>query len=234
MSDALPQAARPKDGGTPVGVRTETYEWIKAYIATLPRDKGVFLTELDVAKAAGASRTPVREAFMRLESEGLIERIPRRGAFVPPLSDAEIRAVMEARRMIEVWSVERIIADGLDFAVEDLENLIREQATVWSDPLTFVELDREFHSRIVAASGNSVVDHFYGELRDRQLRMGVYAVSSTEDRAARVVEEHRQILNSLRTGDLSSARAATGNHLGNTLEAMLRRGAPAVTNKEES
>ncbi|MEE6295294.1 GntR family transcriptional regulator [Georgenia wangjunii] len=205
-----------------MGVRTETYEWIKTHIATLPRDKGVFLTEAEVAKAAGASRTPVREAFMRLQSEGLIERIPRRGAFVPPLPDSEIRTVMEARRMIELWSVEQIIADGSRISVDELEALLQQQASMWSDSLAFVEIDREFHSRIVAAAGNSVVDHFYGELRDRQLRMGVYAVSSTEDRAARVVDEHRQILESLRAADLPAARTATADHLLNTLEAMLR------------
>lgn len=203
-------------------VRTETYEWLKSHIASLPRDKGVFLTETEVAKAAGASRTPVREALMRLESEGLVERIPRRGAYVPPLPDEEIRAVMQARGMIELWSVEAALSLGDDLDLDGLEQLMTDQIASWSDPVQFIALDREFHARIVAAAGNAVVSQFYGELRDRQLRMGIYAVSATEDRAAAVVEEHRQIVESLRRGDVAAARKATTEHLTHTMEAMIR------------
>ncbi|QOR69364.1 GntR family transcriptional regulator [Ruania alkalisoli] len=202
-------------------VRTETYQWVKSYIASLPRDQGTFLNEAEIAKEAGASRTPVREAFMRLQSEGLLERIPHRGAYVPPLPDSEIRAVMQARSMIETWAVDTLLTGAKPVPLDELDELLERQVGLWSAPVQFIELDREFHSRIVAAAGNAVIDQFYGELRDRQLRMGVYAVSSTEDRAARVVEEHRQIVDQLRTGDATGARAATDDHLQNTLEAML-------------
>ncbi len=205
-----------------MGVRSDTYEWLKGHIATLPRDKGTFLTETEVAQAAGASRTPVREALMRLESEGLIERIPRRGAYVPPLPDSEIRAVMEARQMIEVWTVEQLLSRGADFDLAEVESLLVRQTENWSDPVTFIELDRDFHSHLVAASGNAVVNQFYSELRDRQLRMGVYAVTGAEHRATKVVEEHRRIVDAIRARDVAAARKATTEHLLNTLEAMLR------------
>lgn len=205
-----------------MGVRTETYDWLKAHIASLPRDKGVFLTETEVAKAAGASRTPVREALMRLESEGLVERIPRRGAYVPPLPDEEIRTVMEARSMIEMWAVDVCLSAGGGLDLEGLDQLMKQQIATWSDPVKFIALDREFHVRIVAGAGNAVVSQFYSELRDRQLRMGVYAVSATEDRAAQVVQEHRQIVDALRRGDAEAARRATTEHLDHTMEAMIR------------
>src|SRR5690625_3866538 len=118
---------RARDRSISMGVRTETYEWLKAHIVSLPRDKGVFLTESEVAKAAGASRTPVREALMRLESEGLVERIPQRGAYVPPLSDPEVRSVMDARGMVELWSVERALQSEGAVDLAGLDELLEQQ-----------------------------------------------------------------------------------------------------------
>lgn len=206
----------------PVAVTTETYNWLKAYISSLPRDKGVFLTESEVAEATGASRTPVREAIMRLEAEGLLERIPRRGAFVPSLSDEEIRMVMEARNMIELWAIEECMSsDKID--LDELGALMNKQIEAWGDPKKFISLDRDFHARIVAGAGNSAVSQFYEELRDRQLRMGVYAVTASKDRASQVVEEHRQIVDALRSSDVEQGRNATTLHLSHTTEAMLRK-----------
>lgn len=205
----------------PVAITTETYNWLKEYISSLPRDKGVFLTESEVAETTGASRTPVREAIMRLESEGLLERIPRRGAFVPPLSDEEIRMVMEARNMIELWAIQECMSSG-KVDLNELDTLMEQQIEAWDDPGRFISLDRDFHARIVAGAGNTVVSQFYEELRDRQLRMGVYAVSASKNRASQVVEEHRQIVDALRSNDVEQCRYATTLHLSHTTEAMLR------------
>lgn len=205
----------------PTGVTTETYNWLREYISSLPRDKSVFLTESQVAERAGASRTPVREAMMRLESEGLIERIPRRGAFVPSLSDEEIRMVMEARNIIELWAIEKCMgADKVD--LDELGTLMEKQIEAWDEPKKFISLDRDFHARIVAGAGNSAVSHFYEELRNRQLRMGFYAVRANKDRASQVVEEHREIVNALQSNDVEQGRNATVLHLSNTTAAMLR------------
>lgn len=63
----------------------------------MPRHEGVFLTEGAAAAATGTSRTPVREALLRLEAEGFLQIVPKKGAFVPPISDAEVESVMQAR-----------------------------------------------------------------------------------------------------------------------------------------
>ncbi|MCQ6569651.1 GntR family transcriptional regulator, partial [Bacillus mycoides] len=77
-------------------VSESTYTWLKQQISAIPKDEGAFLTEADVARRTGAARTPVREALLRLEAEGLVNRIPKRGAYVPPLSEGDIRSVMQA------------------------------------------------------------------------------------------------------------------------------------------
>lgn len=59
-----------------------TYAWLKRHISELPKEGGVFLSESEVAQAAGTSRTPVREALLRLETEGLLTIVPKKGAYI--------------------------------------------------------------------------------------------------------------------------------------------------------
>jgi len=95
-----------------------TYRWLKCHIASLPRHVGTFLTETEVAAAAQTSRTPVREALLRLEAEGFLQIMPKKGAYVPPVSDDEVRAVMEARGLVEDWSVRRVTQRAYDLGAE--------------------------------------------------------------------------------------------------------------------
>lgn len=211
--------------------RSTTYTWLKKYIASLPRDEGVFLTEVDIAREAGTSRTPVREAFMRLASEGLLELIPRRGAWVAPISDSEITTVMEARQMVEEWSVRTLSHHATPELITELENCLDRQKAAVKDPVAFIEVDREFHTALVTATGNDVVARMYAGLLDRQQRMGMYAVSADAERSHHVVEEHRRIVSGIQQGETASAVERMSAHLDQTLAAMLgataNRGAQA-------
>jgi DNA-binding GntR family transcriptional regulator len=202
-------------------VSNATYHWLKQRITTMPKDESTFLTEAAVAEESGASRTPVREAIMRLEAEGLVERIPKRGAFVPPLSDAEIRSVMRAREMIELWAVDEFLVHPRPEATEQLVTTIAAQEAAIADPERFIELDSDLHGLIVGVGANKVVEHFYAELRDRQIRMGLHAVKASTGRSGHVLGEHRAIVDALRAGDRDAARTATSAHLARTLEVML-------------
>src|SRR5215469_5776112 len=83
------------------------FAWLKKHIVSLPRTDGTFLTEAEVCRATGMSRTPVREALLRLEAEGFLQIVPKKGAFVPPISEADIEFVMQARELVEDWCVQR-------------------------------------------------------------------------------------------------------------------------------
>lgn len=201
--------------------RSATYTWLKTYIAGLPREEGVFLSETDVAVKAGTSRTPVREAFMRLESEGLLELIPRRGAYVPPVSDSEISTVMQAREMVEDWCIRQVVANPSPELVTELHELIDQQEQSLEDPVAFIDLDRAFHTHLVWGAGNKSVARFYESLRDRQLRMGIYAVTADVGRSRSVVEEHRAIAHGITNVDPATAQERVSSHLRKTLDAML-------------
>ncbi|MFI6501395.1 GntR family transcriptional regulator [Nonomuraea typhae] len=210
VQESSPQAGSAQD---------VTYRWLKRHIGQLPRRDGTFLTESEVAQAAGTSRTPVREALLRLEAEGLVQIMPKKGAFVPPISDAEVQAVMEARELVEVWCVRRVAALGEEFVAE-LERLVAEQEGLLGDPVAFIDCDRVFHRTIVQHAGNPVLADFYESLRDRQIRMGLRAVASSESRANTVLAEHRAIIAALQAGAAEQAGQAVVTHLSSTLAVL--------------
>ncbi|HLH59291.1 MAG TPA: GntR family transcriptional regulator [Streptosporangiaceae bacterium] len=211
----------PRGGAATAGESAQdvTYRWLKRHIGSLPRHVGTFLTETEVAAAAQTSRTPVREALLRLEAEGFLQIMPKKGAFVPPISDDEVRAMMEARLLVEDWSVRRVTERGFDLSGE-LGSLLREQEDSLTDPVRFIDCDRAFHRAIITAAGNPVLADFYESLRDRQVRMGLRAVAASANRAQVVVAEHAAIAEAVRSGSGTRAAEALAAHLRSTLIAL--------------
>jgi DNA-binding GntR family transcriptional regulator len=207
-----------------VGPRGESaqdaaYRWLKHHVATLPRYEGTFLTEAEVSEATGTSRTPVREALLRLEAEGFLQIVPKKGAFVPPITDAEVEAVMQARGLVEDWCVRRTAPIAESLALE-LERLVSRQEDLQDNAFRFIECDREFHRTIVRTAGNPVLAEFYESLRERQVRMGLRAIAASEERTRIVLTEHRAIVEGVRSGDPARAAAALAGHLSGTLAAL--------------
>ena len=87
---------------------------------------GELISEGEVAAALGMSRTPVREAFLRLEAEGLLRLYPQRGALVVPVSSEESRAVIEARLVLEQFAARKVIGRGAAARASVFERLSAE------------------------------------------------------------------------------------------------------------
>jgi DNA-binding GntR family transcriptional regulator len=206
-----------------------TYRWLKNRIAALPQSEGIFLSESGLAAEAGVSRTPVREALLRLEAEGLLQIMPKKGAFVPPVSDAEVHATMQARVVVEQWAAAQV-ALAPELLIDHLADLLREQTELLEAGETrgFIEADRRFHRAIVLAAGNPVLADFYETLRDRQIRLGLKAVSAGPGRGQEVISEHTAIMTALRALDGSLAVTAVQTHLDNTLAALRQPGRTAA------
>jgi DNA-binding GntR family transcriptional regulator len=183
---------------------------------------GDLISEGDVAAQVGLSRTPVREAFLRLESEGLLRLYPKRGALVVPVSAAEIEDVMETRLLVERFAIEKI-GRASDALVAELEASIarQERFARRGDARAFVEADREFHRLLVAETRNDVLIALHDSLRDRQARMGLAALSAVADRVREIGEEHRALVAALAAGEPAASELLVA-HLQRTL-ALLRR-----------
>jgi DNA-binding GntR family transcriptional regulator len=206
--------------GKPQAAQDVVFAWLKNHVVSLPRTDGTFLTEAEVCRATGVSRTPAREALLRLEAEGFLQIVPKKGAFVPPITEREVEAIMQARALIEDFCVRRAVHFS-EFLAPELARLLTEQDKKRKAPLEFIELDREFHRAIVRAADNQVLADFYEALRDRQMRMGIHAITASAQRIDSVLIEHRDIAEGLRSGLANQAADAMTLHLTKTL-AVLR------------
>jgi DNA-binding GntR family transcriptional regulator len=175
---------------------------------------GEFVSEGDVAAAVGVSRTPVRDAFLRLEAEGYLRLFPKRGAQIVPVTEQEIRDVLETRLVIEAYAAERIVREGIDVA-ERLGSLLtaQESAAAAEDSALVVERDRAFHLALVRSAGNDIMTRLYDTLRERQHWIGAQLHARDPHRSILAVADHRRILAALEARDARAARAIIQAHL---------------------
>lgn len=197
------------------------YQHVRAGILNRRFADNDLLAEGRIADETGVSRTPVREALLRLEAEGMVRLLPKRGALVLPVSAAEWRDVLATRELVETYCVRRVIETGvapsltgrLGTALATLQ-----QAAAQGDVAAYVAADRDFHAAIVAAAGNSILIRLYGSLRDRQLRMGAANLLgegglADSARTQRTISDHHAIADAIAAEDLDAAVTLTIEHL---------------------
>jgi DNA-binding GntR family transcriptional regulator len=204
------------------------YAYVKEGITSRRFPGDELLGEGQIAAELGVSRTPVREGLLRLEAEGLLRLLPKRGALVLPVTAAEVEDVMETRRLVEDFAVRKVVhRSNRRDVVATLDNLLVEMraALAGADTIAYVAADRAFHAAIVASAGNAILTRLYASLRDRQLRMGVanllaYGTTTGKaDATARMratLREHLAIRDAIAEGSVRAAVAAATEHLDGT------------------
>jgi DNA-binding GntR family transcriptional regulator len=143
-----------------VSGRERAYRHLRETVLVDPAVQGTFLNEVDLAQDIGVSRTPVREALLLLVAEGLVEMVPKRGAYVPPLSGRQIRELMELRTLLEQHAATVTLAQR-SVPVEAMRAALAEQERLLTaepcDAREFIEWDRRFHQSLVDAAGNELI-----------------------------------------------------------------------------
>ncbi|MEW2620355.1 GntR family transcriptional regulator [Streptomyces sp. NPDC048106] len=216
VSHSSPPAKQP-----PAADRVYTH--VKQGVLDRSYEGGILLTEGELAEAVGVSRTPVREALLRLEVEGLIRLYPKKGALVLPVSAQEISDVVETRLLVEEHAARKAVPAPPGLVERLAELLERQKAQVAAGELTeAAATDRSFHAEIVRSGGNEILARLYDQLRDRQLRMGVAVMYSHPDRVAKTLAEHEEILKALRAGDAEAAVGVVHRHVSRV--SLLARG----------
>jgi DNA-binding GntR family transcriptional regulator len=213
-------------GGGRGAAKDRALDYVKRQVLSGAFPGGELISEGEVAATLGMSRTPVREAFLRLEAEGLLRLYPQRGALVVPVSSEEARSVIEARLILEEFAAGKVIGRGPAVCAAVFERLSKElqrqrDATANLDWHEFVDADRAFHTITLEESGNRILTGFYSSLRDRQMRMTGESVIADRQRMTTIMDEHRAIAEALRDGDLQRAREAVHTHLASTVRARL-------------
>jgi DNA-binding GntR family transcriptional regulator len=210
------------------------YRYAKAAILSRRLGAHDLLTEGELAESVGVSRTPVREALLRLQAEGLVRLLPKRGALILPVTLDEVDDVLETRRLVETFAVRKAITAPATAGLVDIldTHLSRMRAAMRArDARAYVEADRDFHEAVVAATGNAILTTLYRSLRDRQLRMGVVNLleertgeldSSGVSRMRANIADHEAILAGISARAIRAGEAAVTAHL-DRAEVQLRR-----------
>ncbi|MFI6702197.1 GntR family transcriptional regulator [Streptomyces sp. NPDC050509] len=211
---AAPVKQAPKQPLKQPPAADRVYSHVKQAVLDRRYEGGTLLTEGELAEAVGVSRTPVREALLKLEVEGLIKLYPKKGALVLAVSAQEIADVVETRLLVEEFAVRKAVPASAAFLAR-LEELLEEQRqrAEEGDLGAVAVSDRCFHAEIVRNAGNQILSKLYDQLRDRQLRMGVAVLEAHPDRIAKNVTEHAEMLEAIRAGDADGAAACVRRHV---------------------
>ena len=185
---------------------------------------GERLTEIHLADKLGVSRTPIREAIRKLELEGLVIMVPRRGAVVAEITERSLKDVLEVRRVLDMLSAE-LACDRIDEeGKRALENacIAFEEAVKSGDLREIAQKDVELHNIIVEATGNCVLQQMISSLSEQMYR---YRFEYIKDESGHenLVNEHRMIYESIMNGDREKAAAAARLHIDNQEQSIIRQ-----------
>tara|TARA_R110002124_G_scaffold80083_3_gene212238 strand:- start:7882 stop:8574 length:693 start_codon:yes stop_codon:yes gene_type:complete len=197
-----------------VPVTVQVHALLRQRILRLQLKPGEALSEKELSVQLGVSRTPVREAFIRLSEEGLVDIFPQRGTLVSPIRMDEIKEAQFLRDILETAIVRRAAQEIDEVSLLQIEaNLQRQEISLQQkDYIEFMELDEEFH-RLLCQSISlprawRVIHAVKGQL-DRVRFMGL----PQPGHADLMVRQHGAIFNAIRAGDAELAETEMRIHL---------------------
>ena len=211
-------------------IRLDSYQPLREVVCETLRDavrRGVLkpgerLMEIQLAEELGVSRTPVREAIRKLEMEGYVIMMPRRGTYIADLSIRDVNEVFEIRTSLES------LASGLAaerITEEELEKLQRLLVEIGAhikngDMESIVRTDTEFHDLLYQASRNTRLVGIISNLREQLTRFRTTSMSFP-GRLKATLEEHRKIVEAIAQGDEKAARKAAEHHMEKSEQTLL-------------
>ncbi|WP_242985428.1 GntR family transcriptional regulator [Vallitalea okinawensis] len=183
---------------------------------------GERLMEKQLAEKMGVSRTPIREAIRKLELEGLVVMVPRKGAQVAEITEKDVRDVLEVRAALEELAVKLACAKISDHEVKQLKEAINEfeEARRKGDLETLVQLDIRFHDIIFKSTANDKLEQIINNLREQMFRYRL-AYLRNESYHDKITDEHKDIAEALVEKDVERACRTAKQHIQNQEKAVI-------------
>ena len=177
---------------------------------------GERLMEIQLAEKLGVSRTPIREAIRKLELEGLVLMIPRKGAEVAKISEKSLRDVLEVRRSLEELAIELACQRMSEEELVDLEQAQRafRQAISQGMAMSIAETDEHYHDIIYQGTCNDKLVQMLNNLREQMYRYRLEYIKD-EDKRQVLLVEHEHILAALKGRNIAKAKTAMREHIDN-------------------
>ncbi|MBN2021771.1 MAG: GntR family transcriptional regulator [Pirellulales bacterium] len=217
-------------------LRQQAYSHIHDRIASGGLRPGSVVSELSLAKEIGISRTPVREAIRQLQTEGLVEQVPRYGTIVRTPRRRELIELFQLREALESFAASLAAATILPEDLGLLERLCQQHADVAREleasgrraldgdmVRRFLAADMAFHMLLIRAAGNGRIMKL---VNDSHVLMKVFASKQQDYDLGLVIgahQVHRQILDAVRRRDGESAREIMARHIRASLKETLAR-----------
>lgn len=208
------------DGYKPL--RDIVFETLREAIINQTLKPGERLMEIQLAEEMGVSRTPVREAIRKLELEGLVVMVPRKGAYVAGISMKDIHEVYELRSALEALAASLAAVRITDEELEEMERqMVREAKETEENNLQgIVSIDTTFHDLLYQAAHNQRLVQFINILQE-QLQRFRAATLSRPGRSKYALEEHKKIVEALANKDAKLAAKLATEHIENAENAMI-------------
>ncbi|MGE5454515.1 MAG: GntR family transcriptional regulator [Methylocystaceae bacterium] len=203
-------------------LREVVFETLREAIISGILKPGERMMEIQLADELGVSRTPVREAIRKLELEGFVVMIPRKGAYVSDISFKDINDIFEIRGALEMLAAglacERITGDEL----ENLECLLvkKWECIEKNDLDTMVETDTLFHEALYRASRNDRLWQIVSNLREQIQRFRTTSLASP-GRMKEAWEEHKELVEAIADRNISLAQELAAKHIDNAENSLL-------------
>jgi len=220
--------SEPESAAGGVSLPEAAYQAIRSNILDNRWPPGFQATELDIATRLNMSRTPVREALMRLQQEGLVEVVPRHGMRVLPVSPADMKEIYEVLRSLEATAAELAAARKLSPAeLRRLEEASEAMdAALKADDLdAWAKADEAFHAQLLDLCGNRILKQMVLNTWDRAHRARMVTLR-LRPKPIHSTREHRALVKAIKQGDPAAAgelQRAHRERAGGELVELLQR-----------
>ena len=196
-------------------LKDDAYERLKQLIQTQVFKPGTFLSERELAARMGMSKTPVRSALERLQTEGFVQISPQQGAVVREPSLHEIVDMIDLRIALEPYVLRRLVGRLSPQQLQRLRENLKQQEWVVEahDVRRCTQLDADFHLMFCEFLGNQEIVRLMRSLRDRLFRTVLRIFTQDVARIRNSYQEHLAIVDALEVGDGDQAAGLLVTHL---------------------
>ncbi len=204
-------------------LRDVVFKTLRQAILKGDMEPGERLMEITLANKLGVSRTPIREAIRKLELEGLVHMVPRKGAIVASISEKDMRDVLEVRVTLEELAVKLAIQNMEEPDIDQLRRAAKkfESAVIARDIVDIVEADVMFHDVIYNRTNNGRLIQIINNLREQMYRYRLEYVKDARTHSI-LISEHQDIITALEKRDVDEAKNAVRQHIINQEKGIVR------------
>lgn len=175
--------------------------------------EGQHLKEVELSKQMNISRGPIREAILRLESEGLVETPQNGRTIVSKFDKTDIDNLYSTRILLEKHAISQITQEALKENLPVLTGLIDKLEEAYTDGIKDVEADLDFHGLLVKISGNKTLNQLWLSINGLTRTLIEVTSSMTEINQNNIITEHKKIIDYLLQGEYEPAQELLENHL---------------------